>query len=159
LSLEESNITVGGLQFKGVYIALLLTIVSTIGGTIWTASALYGRLESVEAIQVPDITPLTKRLVLIEQELTANDVSELQGKLAALGVNLETIIEQQQKLLTVQEKVTDLDKQVAEIQSTVLKAEIIAGQAQQAVAKIDRLQTEVNDLWSGLDYLSDPYQN
>lgn len=159
MSLEESNITVGGLQFKGVYIALLLTIVSTIGGTIWTASALYGRLESVEAIQVPDITPLTKRLVLIEQELTANDVSELQGKLAALGVNLETIIEQQQKLLTVQEKVTDLDKQVAEIQSTVLKAEIIAGQAQQAVAKIDRLQTEVNDLWSGLDYLSDPYQN
>lgn len=158
LSLEETNLKVGGLEFKGVYIALLLTIVSTIGGTIWTASTLYSRLETVEAQSIPDVEPLTERLALIELELESNDVAGLQGKLATLGVNLETIIEQQQKLLLIQDKVTELDKQVAQIGSLVAKAEIIAAQSQDAISKIERLQVEINDIWSGLDFLSNPYE-
>jgi hypothetical protein len=156
MSLEESNITVGGLQFKGVYIALLLTIVSTIGGTIWTASTLYSRLEGLEAIEVPDINPLDERISLVEQELLANDVSALQGKLAGLKVNLETIIDQQQKLLLIQDKVTELDKDVTEMETTVARAEIVAERSGEMLAKVERLQIEVNDLWQAMDYLSDP---
>jgi hypothetical protein len=159
LSLEESNITVGGLQFKGVYIALLLTIVSTIGGTIWTASTLYSRLEGVEAQSIPDIEPLSERLALMEQELKNNDVAGLQGNLAALATNLETIIEQQQKLLLIQDKVTELDLAVIEMQTTVKTAELITEKNEGAVSKIEVLQREVNDLWSGLDSLSNPYGN
>ena len=159
LSLEESNITVGGLQFKGVYIALLLTIVSTIGGTIWTASTLYSRLEGVEAQSIPDIEPLSERLALMEQELKNNDVAGLQGNLAALATNLETIIEQQQKLLLIQDKVTELDLAVTEMQATVKTAELITEKNEGAVSKIEVLQREVNDLWSGLDFLSNPYGN
>ena len=159
LSLEESNITVGGLQFKGVYIALLLTIVSTIGGTIWTASTLYSRLEGVEAQSIPDIEPLSERLALMEQELKNNEVAGLQGNLAALATNLETIIEQQQKLLLIQDKVTELDLAVIEMQTTVKTAELITEKNEGAVSKIEVLQREVNDLWSGLDSLSNPYGN
>tara|TARA_R110002051_G_scaffold325625_1_gene429522 strand:- start:27089 stop:27568 length:480 start_codon:yes stop_codon:yes gene_type:complete len=159
LSLEESNITVGGLQFKGVYIALLLTIVSTIGGTIWTASTLYSRLEGVEAQSIPDIEPLSERLALVEQELKNNDVAGLQGNLAALATNLETIIEQQQKLLLIQDKVTELDLAVTGMQATVKTAELITEKSAEAVSKIEVLQREVNDLWSGLDFLSNPYGN
>jgi len=157
LSLEESNITVGGLQFKGVYIALLLTIVSTIGGTIWTASTLYSRLEGVEAVNIPDIKPLTERLALVEQELRNSDVAGLQGNLATLATNLEIIIEQQQKLLLIQGKVTELDLAVIEMQATVKTAQLITEKSEEAVSKIEILQREVNDLWNGLDFLSNPY--
>ena len=157
MSLEESNITVGGLQFKGVYIALLLTIVSTIGGTIWTASTLYSRLEGVEAVNIPDIKPLTERLALVEQELRNSDVAGLQGNLATLATNLEIIIEQQQKLLLIQGKVTELDLAVIEMQATVKTAQLITEKSEEAVSKIEILQREVNDLWNGLDFLSNPY--
>ena len=83
------------------------------GGGVWTASSLYARLEAVESRSIPTITHIEEQAItdkqellsaikLIEQELADNDVSQLQGKLAALGVNLQTIIEQQQKLLLFQ---------------------------------------------------------
>lgn len=156
MSLEDTNLKVGGLEFKGVYIALLLTIVSTIGGTIWTASTLYSRLEGVEAVDIPDIKPLTERVSLVEQELIANDVSALQGKLATLRVNLETIIEQQQKLLLIQDKVIVLDKDVAEMATIVQRAEIVTERSQEMLSKVERLQIEVNELWQAMDYLSNP---
>ena len=128
MSLEETNLQVGGVKFKGIFLAILATIVSTIAGTIWTASTLYSRLESVEAVMIPDIEPLSKRLSMIEQQIEDNDVSELQGKLAALGTNLNTIVDQQQKLLLIQEKVTALDKSIAEMETTVTKAELITAE-------------------------------
>ena len=103
MSLEETEINVGGVKFKGVYIAVVLGFVSTIGGTIWTASELYSRLEAVEAYEIPDTTPLHEDIELIKQELEDNDVKSLQGKLAELGVNLKTIIEQQKDLLAIKE--------------------------------------------------------
>ena len=93
MSLEETEINVGGVKFKGVYIAVVLGFVSTIGGTIWTASELYSRLEAVEAYEIPDTAPLHEEIQLIKQELEDNDVKSLQGKLAELGTNLKTIIE------------------------------------------------------------------
>ena len=97
MSLEDTELSVGGLKLKGVYIAFLLTIVSTIGGTIWTASTLYGRLESVEGdkIEKKDINPIIEQVALVEQQLKDNDISSLQGKLAQLGTNLQTIMTQQ----------------------------------------------------------------
>ena len=112
MSLEETEINVGGVKFKGVYIAVVLGFVSTIGGTIWTASELYSRLEAVEAYEIPDTTPLHEDIELIKQELEDNDVKSLQGKLAELGVNLKTIIEQQKDLLAIKERVVQAEKDV-----------------------------------------------
>ena len=159
MSLEETNLQVGGVKFKGIFLAILATIVSTIAGTIWTASTLYSRLESVEAVMIPDIEPLSKRLSMIEQQIEDNDVSELQGKLAALGTNLNTIVDQQQKLLLIQEKVTALDKSIAEMETTVTKAELITAENDKLASQMENIKREINDLWAGLDYLSDPFSS
>ena len=52
MSLEETEVNVGGVKFKGMHIAIVLGIISSIAGTIWTASSIYSRLEAVEAYEI-----------------------------------------------------------------------------------------------------------
>ena len=163
MSLEETEINVGGVKFKGVYIAVVLGFVSTIGGTIWTASELYSRLEAVEAYEIPDTTPLHEDIELIKQELEDNDVKSLQGKLAELGVNLKTIIEQQKDLLAIKERVVQAEKDVEAMRTTVAEAKLIVGKVdgfenylKQFEAKIEKVDKEIDDIWLGMDELSNP---
>jgi|TARA_R110000764_G_scaffold82713_1_gene163102 predicted RNase H-like nuclease (RuvC/YqgF family) len=167
MSLAETELTIGGTSFKGVYIAILMSLATTLGGGVWTASSLYSRLESLEALEIPKLGPLEEKLLkaeqdleikieLIEQELTANDVSQLQGKLATLGVNLETIATQQAKLLTINEKVISLEKELESMRVTVTQAELIAKDLGDVDSKIKNITKEIEDLWSGMDYLSNP---
>ena len=156
MSIEDSELKIGSQTFKGAWIAVVLAIGSTIGGGVWTASSLYSRLEAVEGIQVPDIVPLEEKVLLIEQELTANDVSQLQGKLAELGVNLKTIAEQQEKLLSVKEEVKELKESVIQMQTTVEKAELILDKVDKFEAQVKSTSREIQDLWDGMDYLSNP---
>ena len=46
VSIEDSELKIGGQTFKGAWIAVVLAIGSTIGGGVWTASSLYSRLEA-----------------------------------------------------------------------------------------------------------------
>ena len=163
MSLEETEINVGGVKFKGVYIAVVLGFVSTIGGTIWTASELYSRLEAVEAYEIPDTTPLHEDIELIKQELEDNDVKSLQGKLAELGVNLKTIIEQQKDLLAIKERVVQAEKDVEAMRTTVAEAKLIVGKVdgfenylKQFETKIEKVDKEIDDIWLGIDELSNP---
>jgi len=167
MSLAETELTIGGTSFKGVYIAILMSLATTLGGGVWTASSLYSRLEALEALQIPKLGPLEEQLLkvgqdletkieLIEQELKANNVSQLQGKLATLGVNLETIAAQQAKLLTINDKVVELEKELESMRVTVTQAELITKDLQDVDSKIKKINTEIEDLWSGMDYLSNP---
>jgi len=156
VSLAETELNIGGTSFKGVYIAILFSLATTLGGGVWTASSLYARLEAVEVVSIPNIVPLEEKILLIEQELLANDVSQLQGKLAALGVNLQTIIDQQQKLLLIDDNVTSLDKEIEAMKATVAKAEIVTEKVTGFEAKTIAIKREVEDLWSAIDYLSNP---
>ena len=167
MSLAETELTIGGTSFKGVYIAILLSLATTLGGGVWTASSLYSRLEAVEALQIPDVVPieeevsrveaeLAEQIKLIQQELIANDVNQLQGKLAELGVNLKTIAEQQAKLLTINGKVIELEKELESMRVTVTQAELMTKDLKDVDSKLKKLDTEIEDLWSGMDYLSNP---
>ena len=167
MSLAETELTIGGTSFKGVYIAILLSLATTLGGGVWTASSLYSRLEAVEALQIPDVSPveeevsrveaeLAEQISLIQQELIANDVNQLQGKLAELGVNLKTIAEQQAKLLTINEKVIELEKELESMRVTVTQAELMTKDLKDVDSKLKKIDTEIEDLWSGMDYLSNP---
>ncbi len=174
MSLEDTELTIGGVSFKGVYIAILLSLATTLGGGVWTASSLYSRLEALEALDIPELGPLEEKLLtaeqdlkgeieLIQQELQVNDVSQLQGKLATLGVNLQTIAEQQGKLLSIQDKVISLEKDIEAMRSVVATAEMAtnsmkSGQndLQKMSDRLGRIETEIDDLWSGMDYLSNP---
>ena len=156
MSLSETELTIGGTSFKGVYIAILLSLATTLGGGVWTASSLYSRLESVESQQIPDIAPREEKILLVEQELSANDVSQLQGKLATLGVSLQTIAGQQEKLLGITTKVTDLEKEIETMKAQVTESKLIAEGVNGFSKSIKNIEREIEDLWNGMDYISNP---
>jgi len=137
MSLEQTELTIGGTSFKGVWIAIVLGIGSTIGGGVWTASSLYSRLEAVEATQIPDVSPI-------------------QQNLATLGTRLETLLSQQEKLLELNTDVSELANEIEAMKGTVAKAEIIIENIGDVDGKIKTLTKEVEDLWQGMDYLSNP---
>ena len=154
MGLENTELKIGNTSFKGIWIAIVLTIGTSIGGTVWTASSLYSRLEGVEGRKIPNITPLTEQIALISTQLKDNDVPQLQGKLAELGVNLKTIADQQAKLLEIKDEVKELKEQIIKMQTTVDKAERAA--ANLGKYDLDKLEREIQDLWDGMDYLSNP---
>ena len=167
MSLDETELKIGGQSFKGVYIAILFSLATTLGGGVWTASSLYARLEAVESRSIPTITHIEEQAItdkqellsaikLIEQELADNDVSQLQGKLAALGVNLQTIIDQQTKLLLIDENVNSLEKDIETMKATVAKAELMTNNLTKLDGQLKTISREIEDLWQGMDYLSNP---
>jgi peptidoglycan hydrolase CwlO-like protein len=156
MSLAETELTIGGTSFKGVYVAILLSLATTLGGGVWTASSLYSRLEAVESQQIPDIVPLEEKILLVEQELEANDVGQLQGKLAELGVNLVTIKDQQAALLDIKTKVTDLEKEIETMKSTVKQAELITAKSEDIDKRIQAIGRDLDSVWEALDYVSNP---
>jgi len=140
VSLESTELKIGDTSFKGVWIAIVLGIGSTIGGGVWTASSLYSRLEAVEAQQIPDISPIRENL-------------------ATLGTRLETLLSQQEKLLELNTDVSKLSNEIEAMKATVATAEIIINDIGDTEVKFKTLTKEVEDLWKGMDYLnSSPLQ-
>jgi hypothetical protein len=156
MSLEDAELKVGNTSFKGIWIAVVMTIGTSIGSTVWVASSLYSRLEAVESVAIPDIVPLEEKVLLIEQELKANDVSKLQGKLAELGTNLVVIKDQQTGLLTIKNQVTTLEKDIETMKSTVKQAELIVADMADSKDTLDKLKIEASDLWQAVEYLGNP---
>ncbi len=167
MSLAETELTIGGTSFKGVYIAILLSLATTLGGGVWTASSLYSRLEAVEALQIPDVAPieeevdrvesqLTEQISLIQQELVNNDVAQLQGKLAELGVNLKTIVDQQAKLLEIKDDVEAMQQKIIAMDTVVKRAEMVTAETEEMKKETATMKREIQDLWDGMDYLSNP---
>lgn len=156
MSLENTELKIGNTSFKGIWIAIVITIGTSIGGTVWTASSLYSRLEAVESKKIPDIKPLTEQVHLIQQELEDNDVSKLQGKLAELGTNLVVIKEQQTGLLLIQEQVSDLEKEIEAQKAIVAKAELVNDDMKELQSKLKKIQINVDDIWTALDMMSNP---
>jgi predicted nucleic acid-binding Zn-ribbon protein len=137
MSLESTELKIGDTSFKGVWIAIVLGIGSTIGGGVWTASSLYSRLEAVESQQIPDISPLRENL-------------------ATLGTRLETLLSQQEKLLELNTDVSKLSNEIEAMKGTVARAEVIINDIGDTEIKFKTLTKEVEDLWQGMDYLSNP---
>ena len=156
MSLADTELTINGTSFKGVYIAILLSLATTLGSGVWAASALYSRLVDVEARSIPNVAPMQEEINLIQQQLQDNDVSQLKAKLAELGTNLSTIMEQQEKLLTVSQDITDLEKDIEAMRSTVKTAELVAKDLEGLDDKFKTIIKEIDDLLEGMDYLSNP---
>ena len=137
--LTETELNIGGTKLKGVWIAIVLTIGTSIGGTVWTASSLYSRLEAVETRPIPDTTEIKENLI-------------------TLGTNLETILEQQAKLVLLQERVVEVEKLVTEMQVTVEKAELATENSDKIQGRLDKVDKEIESLWQGMDFLANPYR-
>ena len=92
----------------------------------------------------------------MQQQLTDNDVSQLKSKLSELGVNLNVIREQQDQLLEIQKQVYDLEKKIEGMSATVTESKLLADGMKDISKKSNKLSREIEDLWEGLDYLSNP---
>ena len=125
MSLADAELSIGGVKLKGIYIAVVFSLATTIGSFIWAASSLYGRLEAVESIVVPDVTPIEENIKLIQQQLVDNDISQLSAKLATLGTTLVTMTESHKNLLELQSDVSELSKEIEAMKSVVKQAELV----------------------------------
>ena len=156
MNLAETELSIGGVKFKGIYIVILVSLATTIGSFVWTASSLYSRLESVESRAIPQVAPIEEKIGLIEQQLKDNDIASLSAKLATLGTNLQTIVGQQEKLLELSKDVSKLEKDIETMKATVKQAELISESLGDVDDRIKIVNKEINDLWDGMDYLSNP---
>ena len=178
MAIEDIELDVGGTKFKGVWIAVVLSFASTLGGGIWTASEFFSRLETLEetvneSLQNSELVSTRfedfrdgmneelgeteVELGKVMQELEDNDVAGLQGKLATLGANLETIMKQQQQLLSISDRIVNVEKQITETETLVQKAELMMKDADEIQGRLKAMEREIEDLWNGMDYLSNPY--
>mgnify|MGYP003140093030 CR=1 FL=1 len=133
MSLEDTELKIGGVNLKGVWIAIVLSIGTTLAGGIWAVAEFYGRIESVEAAVAGS--------------------GETAEKLTVLGTNLETIMENQKQLL-------DLRDRIAEVETTTTANDLLVKQFDEKVKSIDsrfsKINREIDDLWRGLDAASNP---
>ena len=122
---------------------------------MWTASSLYSRLAIVEK-KASAVKATVEKVQLIEQRLEDNDVGQLKGKLATLKTSLDTLVVQQKNLLELKGDVSELSKDIESIKGTVAKAEVITKDVGDVGDSLKKLNTEVDNLWEGLEYLSNP---
>ncbi len=169
MALEDLELNVGGTQIKGVWIAIVLSFASTIGGGIWAASQFFSQLnEQSEAViaataqaeglatrfddlremNAARLQAMDVKLSNMEQAMTAADVENLQGKLAELGANLMQIMDAQQELLDIRDRIASVEKTSSETELRV------SGKLDALSTVNDRLkkyERDMNDLWMAID--------
>jgi hypothetical protein len=115
VSLEDTELQIGGVKLRGVWIAIVLSMATTMAGGIWAVAEFYGRIEAVE------------------EAVSGNgDTAE---KLTVLGTNLETIMENQKQLL-------DLRDRIAEVEKTTAENDLLVKQFDEKVKSIDTRVSE-----------------
>ena len=169
MALEDVEVNVGGTSIKGVWIAIVFTFGSTIGGGIWSASQFFAQLnEQSEAVvsataqadglaqrfddlreaNATRLQAMDVKLSNMEQAMTAADVENLQGKLAELGANLVQIMDAQQELLDIRDRIASVEKTSSETELRV------SGKLDALSTVNDRLtkyERDMNDLWDAID--------
>jgi chromosome segregation ATPase len=105
---------------------------------------------------VPDVAPIEENIKLIQQQLVDNDISQLSAKLATLGTTLVTMTESHKNLLELQSDVSELSKEIEAMKSVVKQAELVTEALSEYKDEYKGIKREIEDLWMGLDHLSDP---
>ena len=163
MALEDIELDVGGTKFKGIYIAILMSFATTIGGGIWAASEFVSRIDNIEANleatieSIPDIEPLELELASIRTKIEDNDLGHLQGKLAELSTLLDNIKSRQQEVLSEAASssatVNTMQKDWIEVRNEYSK---MADMIKKFEVDVQNFKKEVDDLWKGLDAASSP---
>ena len=145
--IEDTEVKVGGFTFKGWYIAAALPILGSLSGGIYYG---YDTLQRYYAVESGIETVVTKsgsfdkkagdlgsRIQTLEQAVQDNDVRGLNTRLSTISTQMQTILEQQKDLL-------DLRSQV----------ERSTGITDSLGNKLDKYQTEIDDIWKAYDSLA-----
>jgi len=158
--MNDFEIKLGGYTFKGIYLAIFLPLISSIAGGVWAVSDFYNKITGLEgkvlanSSQEATIGSLNERLLIVEQTMADSSLNELQGKLAELGTNLTAIMEAQKELLGLKDQFKDIEVSAKE---NALLVQSYEKRILELEARIKIYQTEIDDLWKGLDALATPY--
>ena len=146
--IEDAEVKVGGFTFKGWYIAAALPILGSLSGGIYygydTLQRFYAVESGIETVVTKSGTfdktagDLSSRIQTLEQAVQDNDVRGLNTRLSTISTQMQTILEQQKELL-------DLRSQV----------ERSTGITDSLGNKLDKYQTEIDDIWKAYDSLVD----
>lgn len=172
MALEDIEVNVGGTQFKGIWIAIVISFGSTIGGGIWAASqffaqlneqseavvaataqadALAGRFDDLREMNAIRLQEMDKKLSNMEQALATADVDQLQGKLAELGATLVQIMDAQKELLDIRDRIASVEKTASESELKV-KAKLDSLEALDQ--RLKNFEKDMDDLWMAIDSTS-----
>ena len=137
-----SEVSLSGL--KAVWLTLALPVLSGISGAIYFGYDAIKRFEIVEDSNGEyssdigelrgSLTAIQSRTQSLEQAMQDNDVRGLAPKLSEISTQMETILEQQKELL--------------DLRSKVAKSETITNGLGD---KLDKYNTEIEDLWEAFD--------
>ena len=163
MAIEDIELDVGGKKFKGIYIAILMSFATTIGGGIWAASEFVSRIGNLEtsfdeAIGVIEkIEPLEVQVANINQRIEDNDLAHLQAKLTELSTLLEQIKSRQQEVLT-EANVSAEKVEEMRVQWVTVLAEYktMSESLQSYQEQLQKFKTEIDNLWEGMDNLASP---
>ena len=169
MALEDIEVNVGGTNIKGIWIAIVLTFGSTIGGGIWTASQFFAQLnEQSEAViaataqaealatrfgdlremNAQRLQAMDVKLSNMEQAMTAADVENLQGKLSELGANLMQIMDAQKELLDIRDRIASVEKTSSESE---LKVQARLDALNTLDQRLKNFERDMDDLWMAID--------
>lgn len=171
LDLESTELSVGGVKLKGVYIAVVLSFASTIAGGIFAASKFIHRIDTLETrvgeIKMPDGEPVVKLIENVDS--LNNEVKGLQNKQKE---NEERLGKQDVALKELQTQIASND--VAKLQGTIARIqttmESVTGglrdvqqigkdvaQTRERMVGIERdmqvLKKDVDSQWNAIDTL------
>lgn len=133
MSDDETSVKVGGFNLSGWALAVAVPVLSSVSGAVYFGYDALSRFNNVEAAVEP-LLDLESRIQTVEQAIADNDVRGLSSKLSQISTQMATILEQQKTLLDMRSK---LDRSVA----------VTDGLGD----KLDKYQTEINDLWKAFD--------
>jgi hypothetical protein len=157
MSLETTELSVGGVKFRGIVIAVVFSIVSSVSGGVWWASKQVARFEQLEttvnAIKMPDGEPLVK---LIEQvdtlEKNHNATIAKQSDLEAVS-NKHTTELGSMKTLIESNDVAKLQGSIASLKTTVDGVSVFTRDVQSMRESMVILKRDVDDQWKAIDQL------
>lgn len=157
--MDNFEIKLGKYTFKGIYIAIFLPLISSIGGGVWYVSDFYNRIDTIQSMASSNsshsglINNLDDRLASVEQSINDNDISSLQGKLAELGTNLSLIMEAQKELMNLKDSFKDIEVTSKENDLLVKSYELRIKELEE---QIDVLQKDMDSAWRAMDALANP---
>lgn len=169
MALEDIEVNVGGTQFKGIWIAIVISFASTIGGGIWAASQFFAQLndqseaviaataqaeglatrfDDLREMNALRLQDMDKKLAGMEQAMTAADVENLQGKLSELGANLMQIMDAQKELLDIRDRIASVEKTSSESE---LKVQARLDALKTLDDRLKKFERDMDDLWMAID--------
>jgi hypothetical protein len=131
----DMEFSLGGYNIKGWMVAVALPVLSGISGGIYFAYDALNRFYDVEG-SVESILGVESRVQSLEQTIGDNDVRGLNTKLSQISTQMATILEQQKILL--------------DLRSKIDKATTITDGLGD---RLDKYDTEINDIWKAYDSL------